>query len=987
MNLITILLACSGNSPSVLYVSPAADGEWDDPSLPPPPTFTTIQAAIDAATSGQTVAIPSGTYVEDLTMKTGVDVDGAGLGQTKIVGTVTFDGVSSTTLSDVSIYDYDYALGGSGQTYTGVYVTDGDAALSGVGIYYTLYGVHADNASTVDIDITNIGGNWYGIYSDGTTDLNVTNSFIYSNPAGGIATDNASDGTIVHNTVVGNGFAGISSYLTGGISQGNDSAETVANNVVVSNYYGMNCYSCVGSALGNLVWGNSTDYVNDASASSSDISSDPLFENPNEGDYSISSTSPCIDAGSATWGVATDIHGESRPQGSGYDIGNDEFALSGYDLMITEVMANAETESTGEFVEIYNNSSSTVELVGLILTDGDEADTLEAFDGGTTELAAGEYAVIVDPEYDGFYSIDSGITVVTTNDTEVGNGLTTSDEVKLYEDDGSTLIAAFSHPSDPGDGISSEMYNFDNGDAAGNWRDSVCSDGHSAGAGHCFPESGDPADLILTEVMAHPDSLVDSTGEYVEVYNPTTSEIDLSGLVISDGDSSDTLTSFQSGSTLLGPNEHALIIDPNYDYAYDLPNDTIIVTTPDSTIGNGLARSNPVTLYESDGSTEIDSYPSPSDLPARGESIEREDYTDKSSSWVLAGDVCTSAASPGRRNGAADGICGQLQITEVCANADDEDTGEFIEIYNNGYDTIDLAGLLISDGDQVDTLEAYNKSSTELAPGDYAVVIDAEYADEYSLDTSGVLLTTGDTTLGNSLSVSNSVFLMEADGTHLLDSFLHPSNPGNGISIERIDYASPSQLDSVDNWTASTCAAGVSPGLPNCTGDDTEQVYSSSGIVITEIMSNADNESTGEFVEIYNNGSATVDLLYWVFYDGDSADTIFGYSDLYDTELGAGDYAIIIDQDYDGDYSKFINGHALVLTTDDSTLGSGLSTSDEIYIFESDSSTFVDSFTYPWDPGNGISVEKITIGSGDVETNWQESPCDDGSSPGQGSCP
>ena len=987
MNLLTLLLACGNDGPSVLYVAPAADGEWDDPALsPPPPTFTTIQDAIDAAVSGQTVLVPSGTYIEDLTMKEGVNVDGAGFTETKLVGMVTFDGISEATLSDLSVYDTDYAYGGSGQKYTGIYVTDGNADISGVGIYYTLYGVHADAASTVNIDAANIGGNWYGIYSDATTDMNLTNSFIYSNPAGGVATDNASDGTILHNTIVGNGFAGISSYLTGGLSQGNDSNETVANNVVVSNYYGMNCYACTGTAVSNLVWGNTTDYVNDASSSSTDLNSDPLFENPNEGEYSITATSPCIDAGSDTWGVSSDIHGEERPQGEGYDIGNDEFALSGYSLMITEVMANAETESTGEFVEIYNSGTETVDLNGLVLTDEDEVDTLQPFGKSSTELAPGEYAVVVDPDYDGVYNIAEDVVVMTTNDTEVGNGLTTSDPVKLYESDANTLIASFSHPSDPGDGISSEMYNLDNGDAAGNWRDSVCEDGHSAGYGNCFPESGDPANLILTEVMAHPDSLFDSTGEYVEVYNPTDTEIDLAGLYIADSSTADTVEAFQSGSTLLGPKEHGLIIDANYDYAYDLPNDLIIVTVDDASIGNGLSRADSVTLYASDGVTEIDSYTSPGD-PDRAESVERVDYADKASDWAFAGDTCSSTASPGRLNGAAGGSCGQLQITEVMANADDEDTGEFIELYNNGFDTVDLAGLLVTDGDEVDTLQAFGKSSTELAPGEYAVILDAEYADDYNIDESVVMMTTADTTLGNALSVANSIFLYEVDGDHLIDAFLHPSNPGNAISLERIDYAQPNQLDSADNWTASTCASGSSPGLANCEGDDAEAVYSTSGIVITEVMANADDESTGEFVEIYNSGSTTVDLLYWVLYDGDAADTVFGYADLYDTQLGAGDYAIIIDQDYDGDYSDILAKDALILTTDDSTIGSGLSTSDEVYLFEDDASTFVDSFTYPWDPGNDTSIEKITIGAGDTATNWQESPCDAGSSPGQGSCP
>ena len=129
-------------------------------------------------------------------------------------------------------------------------------------------------------------------------------------------------------------------------------------------------------------------------------------------------------------------------------------------------------------------------------------------------------------------------------------------------------------------------------------------------------------------------------------------------------------------------------------------------------------------------------------------------------------------------------------------------------------------------------------------------------------------------------------------------------------------------------------------------------------VVITEIMANADVESTGEFIEVYNNSSSDIDLLYWVVYDGDAVDTILGFSDPYDTVLPAGGYAIILDSDYNGDYASTLASSALVLTTDDGAIGSGLSTSDEIYLYDADVA-LVDSFTSPSNPGNAISIERV----------------------------
>jgi hypothetical protein len=55
----------------------------------------------------------------------------------------------------------------------------------------------------------------------------------------------------------------------------------------------------------------------------------PLFVNPISGDFHLSPSSPAINAGVALSEVPTDFEGTSRPQGSSYDIGADEYGIGG----------------------------------------------------------------------------------------------------------------------------------------------------------------------------------------------------------------------------------------------------------------------------------------------------------------------------------------------------------------------------------------------------------------------------------------------------------------------------------------------------------------------------------------------------------------------------------------------------------------------------------------------------------------------------------
>ena len=43
-----------------------------------------------------------------------------------------------------------------------------------------------------------------------------------------------------------------------------------------------------------------------------------------------------------------------------------------------------------------------------------------------------------------------------------------------------------------------------------------------------------PGDIIITEFMANPSSVADSDGEWFEIYNPTSTDFDLNGLVVQD---------------------------------------------------------------------------------------------------------------------------------------------------------------------------------------------------------------------------------------------------------------------------------------------------------------------------------------------------------------------------------------------------------------------------------------------------------------------
>jgi CSLREA domain-containing protein len=122
---------------------------------------------------------------------------------------------------------------------------------------------------------------------------------------------------LFHNTLVGTGdgrgVTAESGYVT----------MALVNNIVVSHAIGIsNTYpaSSTISADHTLFWGNASNGI----VGTNPVYGDPRFLNPAGGNYHLGPGSAAIDAGVTEPTVHTDIDGDPRPIGAGYDIGADE---------------------------------------------------------------------------------------------------------------------------------------------------------------------------------------------------------------------------------------------------------------------------------------------------------------------------------------------------------------------------------------------------------------------------------------------------------------------------------------------------------------------------------------------------------------------------------------------------------------------------------------------------------------------------------------
>ena len=340
--------------------------------------FNTIQEGIDAAIDGGFVGVAAGTYVESVTLKSGIQLLGADP-KTTIIDGENDDGavVALISVSDVRVSGF--TIGGA---------ISGGSLPGGAGIFvnFPVASIHIDNniltANDIGIGILNAslgsGGpaidrnlisqnNFYGIRDPGTGPI--TNNVIADNGWFGILKEgNSAASIITNNTIVNNGDDGIrifddrvttirnnimSGHRNFGIdvrSANKPSAKRplVAFNLFFNNRDGN--FSDIDPPVGNNATLNTAAQINSLAENSDNIIADPQFVNPSLGDFRLTAGSPAIDAGTNKGAPLLDFAGNPRP----IDGDGDDIAVA--DMGAFEFGAEAEPSFTDVFV--FGNSLS-----------------------------------------------------------------------------------------------------------------------------------------------------------------------------------------------------------------------------------------------------------------------------------------------------------------------------------------------------------------------------------------------------------------------------------------------------------------------------------------------------------------------------------------------------------------------------------------------------------------------------------------------------
>lgn len=259
-------------APTTIYVDDVAGSGPDNPAE----DFTTIQAAINAATAGDTIYIYSGTYFEQLTISKSLIIQGED---------------KDTTILQCS---------GSGWYTRGIHCSNAPGTeINDLRIQGYSYGIYMYLSSSISITDTILTDNGYGMYIYSCPSSTISGNTLIENSYSGIYLIGSSSTTVSENTIIDHGNYGIalssSDYclLTGNTANGNMNGIelsgslscTLRNNAMAGNKYNF----CVKSF-------DPLDYVHDIDPTNT-VNGKPIYYLTGASDIEMNSVNSYKDAG------------------------------------------------------------------------------------------------------------------------------------------------------------------------------------------------------------------------------------------------------------------------------------------------------------------------------------------------------------------------------------------------------------------------------------------------------------------------------------------------------------------------------------------------------------------------------------------------------------------------------------------------------------------------------------------------------------------
>ena len=554
-------------------------------------------------------------------------------------------------------------------------------------------------------------------------------------------------------------------------------------------------------------------------------------------------------------------------------------------LVLTEIHYNPKGSDDYEYLEFYNAGTETIDLTGFKLVKNAQNDGL-AFSFPASTLEAGAFLLLVEDAttFAARYQTSSSAYYqenITVSGTWSG-GLGNDGEVIILQDPSGQEVFQFEYDNvndwpEEADGLGSSLELKDPAEYAllsttadrnnhlgdgDNWRASADYHGNPGRDGAKATQS-----VVINEILSNTDGVVTDT---VEIYNPTSNDIDIGGWYMSD---STTFTKYRiPEGTQVAAGGYATFdeshFNPNGDWN---PSAGTATSTEFSFSGS---KGDQIYLIQADASGNLLRLIDHVEFGATlsGESFGR--WPDEEGYFTPMTTFTPGAANSGPR-------VGPVVITELMYNAgsaSNADDLEFIEIYTNGSATESLENWTIANG-----VSYTFPLGTTINSGDYLIVVGfaptdgtklATFRAKYGLDNSvtplgpwsGSLSNRGETLLlqrsdtnGDLLTDNNtgntSYPLVTEDEVTYSDRGDWPSRAdGTGLTLSKKNFTSWGNMG--DNWRSSNELQGnlLDIGKPQ------------REIAITEVLAHTDYPLT-DTIELHNPGDSDIDISGWYLSD------------------------------------------------------------------------------------------------------------------------